>query len=31
MDKWSLTGGFIKLDETSKDASIRKLKKETGL
>ena len=31
MDKWSLPGGFINLDETSKDASIRVLKKETGL
>ncbi len=29
--KWGLPGGFINLDETSKDASIRVLKKETGL
>ncbi len=29
--KWSLPGGFIGIDETSKDASIRVLKKETGL
>ena len=30
-DKWSLPGGFIDLNETSKDASVRVLKKETGL
>ena len=29
--KWGLPGGFIDLEETSKDASIRVLKKETGL
>ena len=31
VDKWSLPGGFIDLNETSKEASIRVLKKETGL
>lgn len=31
IDKWCLPGGFINADETSKDASIRVLKKETGL
>ena len=30
-DKWSLPGGFIGLEETSKAASIRVLKKETNL
>ena len=30
-NKWSLPGGFIDLKETSKDASVRVLKKETGL
>lgn len=29
--KWGLPGGFINIDETSKDASVRVLKKETGL
>ena len=29
--KWGLPGGFIKIDETSRDASVRVLKKETGL
>lgn len=31
MDKWCLPGGFIELGETSKEASSRVLKKETGL
>lgn len=31
MNKWCLPGGFIENDETSKDASSRVLKKETGL
>lgn len=30
-DKWCLPGGFVGLDETSKEASVRILKKETGL
>lgn len=30
-DKWGLPGGFVELDENSKDASIRILEKETGL
>lgn len=30
-NKWSLPGGFIDINETSKDASIRVLKKETNL
>ena len=30
-NKWCLPGGFIKNNETSKEASIRVLKKETGL
>lgn len=31
IDKWSLPGGFIERNETSKEASIRVLEKETGL
>lgn len=31
MNKWCLPGGFVELDETSKVASSRVLKKETGL
>lgn len=30
-DKWSLPGGFMELNENSKDASLRILEKETGL
>lgn len=30
-DKWSLPGGFVELDESSRDASLRILEKETGL
>ena len=30
-DKWCLPGGYVKTDETSKDASKRILRKETGL
>lgn len=30
-NQWSLPGGFIELDESSKEASLRVLEKETGL
>ena len=30
-EKWCLPGGFVEIDETSKEASLRILKKETGL
>ena len=30
-NKWCLPGGFVRLNETSKEASLRILKKETGL
>lgn len=31
MDKWCLPGGYVKKEETSKEASLRILEKETGL